>query len=427
MLEATSEPDLARDHRPYEWHRRSPSLHRTRVEALAGRKGINVAEHLYRRGKIWWAWVYDANGDQDRFSTGCTDKAAARLVLAQKEREAADPDTAAKKKAILADAFDLLITDRRALVTAGKRSKRTLDFYDSHARPWYIFAGAKVRSMTAAEVDGLTLDERNALVELGRRVSLIDAADECFVDAFVRFRRELQNSEHCIHHDRQTFKTALGLAKRAKIWAGDVDVIFGRMDVGYEPVQHWITHEHADKLLAKITLPNRRAYVAFILATGAELAGVERARREDVTPRMVHVRGTKNTNRDRWVPIVTEWQRRLLKIVEKHADGKDGALFSTWSNALRSIKLACVKANVPHVSRHGLRHTFSAWMKAEGVPHSELYLAMGHADTTMLERTYGKPGPDELAKAMAGSIAVRRAALRVVNGGKRAKRRAAAV
>ena len=164
--------------------------------------------------------------------------------------------------------------------------------------------------------------------------------------------------------------------------------------------------------------------MAFILATGAELAAVERARREDIGPKMVHVRGTKDDHRDRWVPTVTEWQRRLLKLVAKHADGKDGALFTGWGSALRSIKMACVWAEVPHVSRHGLRHTYSAWMKAEGVPNSELYLAMGHADTTMLERRYGKPGPAELLKAMEGSIAVRRAALRVVNGGKSPKKAA---
>ena len=61
-------------------------------------------------------------------------------------------------------------------------------------------------------------------------------------------------------------------------------------------------------------------------------------------------------------------------------------------------------------------------MKQEGVPHSELYIAMGHSSTAMLERIYGKPGPEELAEAMAGSIAVRRAALRVVDGGKAPKR-----
>jgi len=381
-----------------------------------------MAEHLYRRGKIWWGWVYDSTGKQDRFSTGCTDKAAARLVLAQEERKAADPDTAAKQAATLGDAFDVLLRDRRALVTAGKRSEGTLKFYESHARPWFLFAGATARNIEAAAVSRLTLAERNDLADLGKRLSLIDAADERFIDAFGRFRREQQTSEHAIHHDRQTFKTALKRAKREKIWSGDIDVLFGEMETGYEPKQHWITHDEAERLLASITLPHRKAYVAFILATGAETSAIKRAQRGDIGPKMVHVRGKKNNKRDRFVPIVTEWQRALLAIVKKHADGKGGALFSRWTNALRSIKKACLRAKVPHVSPHGLRHTFSAWMKAEGVPFSELYLAMGHADTTMLERVYGKPGPDELAKAMADSIATRRAALRAVAGGKKGRR-----
>jgi len=92
-------------------------------------------------------------------------------------------------------------------------------------------------------------------------------------------------------------------------------VVFDRHDVGYEPKQHWITHADADKLMAAVKRPHRRAIVAFVLATGAELAGVVRARREDITGRMVHVRGTKNDHRDRWVPVVTPWQRKLLAVV----------------------------------------------------------------------------------------------------------------
>jgi hypothetical protein len=61
-------------------------------------------------------------------------------------------------------------------------------------------------------------------------------------------------------------------------------------------------------------------------------------------------------------------------------------------------------------------------MKQEGVPHSELFVAMGHSSTAMLDRIYGRAEGAELAKAMAGSIAVRRAALRVIQGGKKSPR-----
>jgi hypothetical protein len=231
-----------------------------------------MGEHLFRRGKIWYGWTYDASGNQEKFSTKCSDKAAARLVLAQKERDTADPDTARKKGATLGDAFDLLLKDRKALVTAGRRSERTLAFYDSHSRPWFIFAGIQIKKIPAEMIGKLTLEERNDLAELGKKLALVDAGDERFVDALIQHRREVSTSEHTIHHDRQTFKTALGMAKRARIWSGDLSVVFAPHDTGYEPKQHWISHEDADKLLKTIILPHRRAYVAFILATGSELA-----------------------------------------------------------------------------------------------------------------------------------------------------------
>jgi len=50
---------------------------------------------------------------------------------------------------------------------------------------------------------------------------------------------------------------------------------------------------------------------------------------------------------------------------------------------------------------------------------------MGHADTTMLDRVYGRTEGDELHRAMTGSVAERRAALTLVPGGKEAKKASA--
>jgi integrase len=45
-----------------------------------------------------------------------------------------------------------------------------------------------------------------------------------------------------------------------------------------------------------------------------------------------------------------------------------------WGNALRTLKEAAARHGIPHVNRHSLRHMWSAWMKQEGVPLSELYI-----------------------------------------------------
>jgi hypothetical protein len=138
---------------------------------------------------------------------------------------------------------------------------------------------------------------------------------------------------------------------------------------------------------------------------------------------VTRVRGTKTKDRDRFVPVVTDWQRELLAHVKEHADGKDGALVSPWGSALRSITQAAKRAQIRHMNRHGLRHCYSAWMKQEGVPLSELYLAMGHASTQQLERTYGKPDGKELVGMMTQSIPICRAALTVIDGGRSQRRR----
>jgi integrase len=392
-----------------------------------------MGEHLFKRGKIWYGWVRDATGEQLKFSTGCTDKAAARLVLAQKEREAADPDTARKKSATLGSAIGLLIADRTSLVRAGKRSAATVSFYVTCARSWYLYAGRKITRVSADKLDkAFTAEERGNLVELGAQLALSDAGDERFVDDFILYRRANGIAENTISKDRTTFRAALRLAKRARIWSGDLELLFPRgFDAEYTPNRMFLTRPQGMALLdALLTVPtghgdevvvaqpNRRAFLAFILATGADLGDVVRARREDIGPTLVRVRGTKNKNRDRLVPVVTDWQKALLTYVEKHADGTEGLLFTVWSNARRGIQLACERAKIPVVSPKRLRHSFAHWMKGEGVRHSELYVAMGHADTRMLDRVYGKLEGAELHEAMVGSIAERRAALRLIRGGK---------
>jgi integrase len=332
-----------------------------------------MSEHLFKRGKTWYGWTYGANGEQIKFSTSCSDKTAPRLILAQKEREAADPHTARKKAATLSDAIDLLVADRTSLVKAGKRSSATVSFYETCARAWYLFAGRKVRNLPLETLDKtLDTEERENLIELGKRVALADAADERFVDAFILYRRANGVTENTISKDRTTFRASLRLAKRDRIWSGDLELLFPRgFDTDYTPNRTFLTRAQGTKLLdaflkvptghgdEKQTQPARRAFLAFILATGADWGDVLRAERGDIGPDLVRVRGTKTVNRDRLVPIVTDWQRELLKYAAKHGDGEEALLFSPWTNARRAIALACERAGVPRVSPKRLRHTFA--------------------------------------------------------------------
>jgi hypothetical protein len=66
---------------------------------------------LTKRGTTWYGYVYEG-GRRVQRTTKCTDKRAAEAVVAGWERDAADPDHAARSKATLSGALKLLLDQR---------------------------------------------------------------------------------------------------------------------------------------------------------------------------------------------------------------------------------------------------------------------------------------------------------------------------
>jgi hypothetical protein len=79
---------------------------------------------LFKRGRVWYAQVYE-NGRRVQRSTQCHDRRAAEVRARQLERDAADPAHAAAARATLTDALQLLLTQRREQAPrAGAASRR---------------------------------------------------------------------------------------------------------------------------------------------------------------------------------------------------------------------------------------------------------------------------------------------------------------
>src|SRR5438067_7717709 len=156
------------------------------------------------------------------------------------------------------------------------------------------------------------------------------------------------------------------------------------------------------RLLASQTR-DHAAQVAFMVATSAEWGAVTRARREDVSADLafVHIRGTKRKTRDRVVPIVTKDQRTLLKYALEHAQGEEGQLFLDWQNVRRNLRAACKKLKIPRCPPNDLRRTCATWLRAAGTPPHLIAPLMGHADSRMVERVYGRLEPAALAELIA--------------------------
>ncbi len=342
-------------------------------------------QRLFRRGRVWYGWFYE-NGQRVTRTTRCRDRAAAERVARQWERDAADPDHAAARTATLTSALQLLLRLDEEEVAAGRRSPDTVDFHRSKA-------GHFVRVFET--------NERGEHV--GFSLARLRAFD---VDGYISRRRGECAADTTISKELVVLRKSLRLAIRAGLWRGRVDeVIPIAFSPGYEPRKRALTAGELGKLLAEL-LPERAARVAFIVATSACWRETELARRGDVGEGLATVllRGTKRKTRFRTVPIVSPAQQSLLAYALDHAKGTGDPLFAPWGNVRRDLADACEDAKIERCSPNDLRRTFASWQVEAGVPLFPIAQAMGHKDTRMLERVYGRQTPEQLAVLMARAM-----------------------
>jgi Phage integrase family len=118
----------------------------------------------------------------------------------------------------------------------------------------------------------------------------------------------------------------------------------------------------------------------------------------------VHVRGTKRAARSRRIAIRHPALASLLGYALKHAPGED-ELFPAWTNVRRDLHVACAQAGIENCSPNDLRRTYSKWMKLAHVPAEIVAPTMGHRDTRMVERVYGRLSPEEIGALQSAHFA----------------------
>lgn len=332
---------------------------------------------VYRRkGSRYWQCEYrDASGRRVQRSTGRSSRRAAELVALEWERLAVDSAYAAAHAATLVDALNAFLDQCEAERGRGAMAEATVAFY-------------RVKAGHLARVFGADYPLR--------------AVASRSVREYLATRRSEGASEHTLSKEVTALRQSLALAKLDGRWSGDVDAVVPRVAARYAPRERTLSLCEARDLLLQLE-GDRRAWVAFALATGAERGAIERARTEDVRLEdgLVRVRGTKREARDRVVPIVLEECRVLLGLALEHREGDgEGALFYEWGNANRDIKAACERAGIAACSPNDLRRSFASWHVGAGVSHDVLRRAMGHTSTAMLDKVYGRMAPEHLAELM---------------------------
>ncbi|MHB1845346.1 MAG: tyrosine-type recombinase/integrase, partial [Deltaproteobacteria bacterium] len=325
---------------------------------------------VFKRGDTYYGQFYE-NGVRIQRSTRCHDKKAAEAVVREWERAAADPAHAAAQAVTLGQVLQLVIDVRFEEALAGRKSHSTVSFY-------LRTAGHLIRVFGA-----------------DCRLARIDAAG---ADRYISERRRELASDHTISKELVTLRIALKLARRRKLWKGDPgEVLPIGFAPAYKPKRRFLEPDELRKLLGELT-PDKSARVAFTVAVAATWSDTDRALWADVTSNLtwVHVRGEKTSYRDRSVPIVAPWQLSLLKHTLLYAMGREEHLFTRWANVRRDVAEACERAKIPPCSPNDLRRTTATWLRRDGVSPDLIASVLGHADSRMVERVYGRLPPEIL-------------------------------
>ncbi len=84
--------------------------------------------------------------------------------------------------------------------------------------------------------------------------------------------------------------------------------------------------------------------------------------------------------------------------------GEDGLLFRPWTNVRRDLHAACDAVKIVRCSPNDLRRTCATWLRAAGASPELIAPVMGHADTRMVERVYGRLPLEDLRRRLAQAM-----------------------
>jgi integrase len=342
---------------------------------------------LWKRNGIYYTWVLG-----NRVSTGCRDEKAAQRAASELERAAVDPSYKAAHETSFGTACQLFKEELELRVSTGKRSAQTVEFYR--------FKLAHLVRVLGAD---RTMFEINSAA----------------VSGYLKTRAREGAHPSSMNKELIALRQVLKYARQRGDFVGDIE---GVMPIGfdheYEPRETFLSPEQAWRLLAEFSRKRKMvsladtlllaARTAFFLATACRDGELARARREDVDfgSWLVTIRGTKTKLSARVVPVVLPDCRRLLVgSLMAAPERSDGLLFGRWQNPTRDLAAACQRAGVPRVTPNDLRRSHAHWLRSSGIDPALIGPVLGHVDSRMVERVYGRLKPAELREEIAKRLA----------------------
>lgn len=327
------------------------------------------AVRLYRRGKVWWTWYYDAAGRQVRVTTKRTSRRAAETEARRIEETASGCAPAAPPEPyIVTEALQELID----------------------ASPW--------RSA------GTLTSHASRACQIARHIGEEDLAalSRPTIEGFISDRRK-EVSDHSVFKELVLLRLALKKARDDGRWAGDVAAMFPRHRANYRPRERWLERREAERLLGSLG-PERRLWLLVALYTGARKGEVEGLDWSDFDwkRQTIHIRGTKTEGADRTIPLVPPLRKALWRQREDA-----GKVVPCWGNVIRDLNAAAERTGIKPCSPNDLRRTLATWLAEDGVPERHIADWLGHGSHEMVRRVYARVSPKALRAAAASVPALK--------------------
>ena len=364
---------------------------------------------VYRRGArgIWWVDFTVPGQPRFKRSTGTTDEAAAQEWAATayrdqwRQQRLGDAPTRTWDEAVLS-----WLAEHQHLRSI-EESKRNLRWLSAR------LAGKPLTSITADAVRRLS-SERQAepanAADIAAAKAAGDPAPAPRPLAAATVNRYLSDLSRILRH------------AQARGWMPAPPPV----PKLHEPKgrTQWVTHEQALRLLAE--LPDHlRAMARFALATGLRESNVRllewsqvdlaraaawihhdqakagRAISVPLNADALDVLRAQQGMHKRWVFPAPRWAKK------RHPGEKPRQVWDAPTGKASSAawRKACIRAGLPDLRWHSLRHTWASWHRMAGTPDAVLQELGGWASPTMLQR-YAHLAPGHVA-AWAGNIAPR--------------------
>ena len=341
---------------------------------------------FFKRGEYWWC-SFPWQGQTLRRSTRCTTRGAALLVAQRWERDRSDPDYAAAQTATLGSAVVGFLAElgRREL------SEDTRQMYRQKCGVLNRILGADLPlgDINARLVDGFIearAKEPVAFDENGSPTRLVTAST--------------------IHKELVALRQVLKRARRRGEFRKDPGEV---LPVGFSP-----------KYEPRKSGPDRRGGVQAVrkpkgsqgggcrlrfghgrTAVGG-FPGASRGRRrlDWAGAAARNQDGTRGTGRYR-----SALRKGTARVRAEKRRRTRGLLVRPWPNARRGLACACKRVGAPAVTWNDLRRTLSTWLVEGGVSDTVVAKVLGHADTKMLHKVYGKPREEAVGELLARQTA----------------------